>query len=208
MTIDTHPLGLEYLEPAFELATQVFASESTLHRALGIGLSEYQSYLRRPFESMVREGLSIAATDRGSGRLVGCLMLTDFAGALSDGADPPPALAPLAALTAQIGRRYKALREITVGEAVLVDMGAVSKEATGCGVYQRMRAAAHETARARGFRWVLGELSSAATQHVVLNRLGHRNMAEIVFADFVFGGARPFQEIRDPVSLVLSEGDL
>ncbi len=52
------------------------------------------------------------------------------------------------------------------------------------------------------------ELSSAATQHVVLELLGHRKMAEIPFAEFQFGEEHPFQAIKEPLSIILSEGKL
>ena len=55
---------------------------------------------------------------------------------------------------------------------------------------------------------MIGELSSVATQHVVLNRLQHRSVAEIRFDTFEYAGGYPFRGISDPPSIVLAEGDL
>ena len=87
-------------------------------------------------------------------------------------------------------------------------MGAVSSAARGQGIYQRMRATAHEVARDKGYKRVLGELSSAATQHVVLNQLGHRKMVEILFSEFRYSETLPFASIENPPSIILSEGTL
>ncbi|MBE1283501.1 MAG: hypothetical protein GJ676_09325 [Rhodobacteraceae bacterium] len=208
MSIDIKVLELTHLDAAFDLATQTFAEASTLHRALKIGLNEYKEYLRDPFQLMVKEGLSIAATDNHSGHLVGCLVVTDFARQLFEETNTNTKFSPLSALTEDLCRQYQSKRDVSVGEAILVDMAAVSEEAAGKGVYQQMRAAAHDLARSQGFQLVIGELSSAATQHVVLELLGHKKMAEIAFAEFQFGEERPFQEIKEPPSIILSEGRL
>lgn len=205
MEIEIRPLESDLIEPAFALATRVFSAGSTVHRALGIGLEEYRAYLRASFEEMVAEGLSVAAIDAATGDMMGCMIVTDFHGQLTDNSCPPAKFAPLAALTGALCDQYA---RIGPGEVILVDMGAVSDKAAGMGAYQRMRAAVQNGARAKGYQRVVGELSSAATQHVVLNRLGHKKLAEIQFADFEFGGKRPFQTITDPPSILLTEGEL
>ncbi len=208
MAVSLNLLEAARLNAAFNLATKVFAEASTLHRALKIGLNEYREHLRHPFEMMVREGLSITATDNHSGELVGCLIVTDFSNQFVEKANPSPRFAPLSAITKDLCRQYQRKRLISVADAILVDMGAVSKEAGGTGIYKQMRTAAHDLARSRGFKLVIGELSSAVTQHVVLERLGHRKMAEINFAEFQYGNERPFHTIQNPPSIILSEGDL
>ena len=87
-------------------------------------------------------------------------------------------------------------------------MGAVSSLAAGQGVYQKLRNAAQNNAKELGYRFVVGELSSASTQHVVLNKLGHSKVAEVLFSSFEFAGSRPFASINEPESIVLAEGML
>ena len=60
-------------------------------------------------------------------------------------------------------------------------------------------------AKAAGFNTVIGELSSAATQHVCVNSLGQTVMAEIEYASFEFAGGYPFAEIVKPPSIQLVE---
>ncbi|KMW59330.1 hypothetical protein AIOL_004312 [Candidatus Rhodobacter oscarellae] len=200
------PLGRDQLEPAFALATEVFIAGSNVHRALGIGLEAYRAYLRPSFEAMVAEGLSFAATDAATGALAGCVIVTDFSKTGTAPARRDPALAPLIALTDALGSKYP--RALGAGEAILVDMACVAEGYTGRGLYTALRGAAQDHAARRGFRWALGELSSAATQHVILGKMGHRALARVDFATFEFNGQRPFASITKPRGLVLSEGAL
>ncbi len=200
------PLTGELQEEAFALAAEVFVESSTLHRALGIGLEEYRNYLRQSFAEMLAEDLSVAAVDEKSGRLSGCLIATDFAGQFTAQREPSGRFAPLAALTAALCDQYGPAPN--PGQAMLVDMGAVLPGYAGHGVYKQLRKAVEVRARNRGFQTIIGELSSAATQHVILNRLGHRKVAEISFASFEHDGGFPFAAITEPASIVLAEGVL
>lgn len=208
MSIEIRQLDEGSLQPAFDLAIRVFAGASTLHRALNAGLDEYRDHLRGPFRSTIGEGLSVVAIERGSGDLVGCLIATDYRNHTTGGAGEPLDFGPISALSAALFRQYRRQRTVGSGEVVLVDMAAVAKDAHGKGVYQRMRSAAHDLARNRGYFRVVGELSSTATQHVVLDRLGHRNAAEVAFATFEYEGKRPFRSIDKPPSIILAEGEL
>ena len=207
MEIDLHPLGDAHFDAAFALATEVFVARSVLHRALDVGLAEYRRYLAPSFAAMIAEGLSVVAVERRTGAVVGCLVAGDYR-TPPVACEAPPRLAPLGALMADLRRRYECRRGPAPGEAMLVDMAAVAGGATGHGLYRRMREAVHERGRKSGFRMVIGEATSTATQHVLLNRLGHRRMAEIPFREFTHEGAHPFAAIVDPPSIVLAEGDL
>jgi len=208
MNYEIVPLDKPLVEPAFTLATEVFIQGSTLHRALGIGLEEYRNYLRPSFSAMVAEALSFCAVGCESRELIGCLIATDFSASIDAPVVASGEFAALSALTRELSRSYHEHRAVNAGEVMLMDMGVVSPRAIGTGVYQKMRATAQARGRERGFRWVVGELSSAATQHVVLNKLNHRKVAEVMFSDFEFGGAVPFRSIESPRSIVLAEGDL
>ena len=53
-----------------------------------------------------------------------------------------------------------------------------------------------------------GELTSTATQKVVLEKMGHRKSAEIAFAEFTLNGRLPFATITDPKTVILAEETL
>ncbi|MEM7068896.1 MAG: hypothetical protein AAF478_08415 [Pseudomonadota bacterium] len=208
MAISCEIIDQQRLEPAFELVTQVFVQSSTLHQAMAVDLDKYRQYLYPSFLAMIGERLSIAAMDDQTNEILGCLIVTELGAPQEIVQGTPEYLKPIAALTAELCLRYRQRRPYVGGEVVLVDMGAVSPSAGGKGVYQTLRNVAQETARDRGFRYVVGELSSAATQHVIINKLGHRKMAEVSFNEFDYEGRRPFQSISEPRSIILAEFEL
>ncbi|MEO0329938.1 MAG: hypothetical protein AAF217_15255 [Pseudomonadota bacterium] len=208
MTIEFHKIDEKLLEPAFELATEVFINRSTLHKALRIGLDDYRTYIRPSFEGMVAEGYSIAAVDIDTGTLIGCMIVTDFFDQLKNLPDQTGVFAALGALTHSLRQQYLQKDTVQPGEALLIDMGIVADAGSGRGIYQQMRALVQVTAREAGYRLLIGELSSYATQHVVLEKLGHRKRAEIAFDTFRYGEDFPFRSITEPKSIILAEGSL
>lgn len=200
------PLDAGRVDAAFDLATRVFATRSTLHRALDIDLADYRRALRAPFEAMVAEGHSFVAINARD-QVIGCVIAGDITLSHPTG-EPLDKLEPVTALTQRLTAAYIAHRHPKPGEAVLIDMAAVAEGYGGQGLYRRLRLACQDAARAHGFRRVVGELSSAATQAVVLGQMGHRRVAEVDLSALEFDGWRPFAGILDPNSVVLAEGEL
>ncbi|ADE39552.1 ATP transporter ATP-binding protein [Candidatus Puniceispirillum marinum IMCC1322] len=56
-----------------------------------------------------------------------------------------------------------------------------------------------------GYKYVIGELTSSATQKVILEKMGHRNCAEVNLSRFSDGNRRPFASVVDPEIIVLAE---
>ena len=134
------------VEAAFLLATQVFVTGSTVHRVLGGSLEEYRAYLRPSFDAAAQQGLSVIAK-AATGELLGCMIVVDFVESAQDTAEPHPIFGPVSALTTALSARYARYRTVEAGEVILVDMAAVSPEASGSGVYQKMRDAVGRIAR-------------------------------------------------------------
>lgn len=197
------PLSLAHIERAFDLTTKVFAQSSSIHAALSVNMDAYRASLRPSFETMVAQNLSLAACDTDGG-LLGCLIATDLQLALTQSAPNGP-YPEIGALTQELMHRYLAHRQVSPGETMLVDMAAVHPKARGLGVYKALRTHVQDTALKSGWHAIVGELSSAATQHVVLDQMGHRNVAELMFADFEWRGTRPFAKITSPPSIILAE---
>ncbi len=202
--MDIRALGPADTEGAFDVATRAFVEGSALHRALGIGLAEYREYLRPSFMAMVAQGLSVCAVE--DDQVVGCMIAVDMHG--GDGSTATGAFAPLGALLDALGDAYRREGDFGPGEVVLVDIGAVAASHAGRGLYRAMRLTTQDRARERGFRRVVGELTSSATQHVVLGMPGQRQVAAIRFAEFCHDGAYPFAGITEPEAVVVAEGVL
>jgi hypothetical protein len=205
MAFDICRLDHRWCEAAFELATEVFVRHSHLHLAVGADLSSYRANVAADFYRDVMDGLSLVAIDRRYNTVIGVLLVRDFT---------KPALvqindtcyAPIVAVTNQLAADYQRGRHISAGEVALVDMAAVNPDFAGQGVYRALRMALAVHAYECGYRFVVGELSSVVTQRLVLDRLHHKNCAELVLADFIYDGKRPFAAIHTPAKIILAEG--
>lgn len=201
------PITANLLDPVFDLATRVFAASSNLHRALNVDMTRYRRALRPCFEAMVAQHHSLTALSP-DGQVLGCLIATHLEEAFIA---PQDTLAPypqISALTGQLLQTYRTDRPSGVNHTLLVDMAATHPDARHLGLYSALRAHIETQARTAGLTFIMGALSSAITQHVVLSRMGHRKVAEIRFAEFEWNGTRPFQSITSPPSIVLAEGTL
>ena len=205
-TFQIEPLTKERLDCAFALTTEVFAASSSLHAVLSVDLHLYQTSLRPAFEAMVQEGLSLVATD-AKGQMLGALIATDLHATLRDPAPSGP-YAQISALTQTLTQIYRAQRAFGPGEVLLVDMAAVHPDARGLGIYRALRQHLEDRLHKTHWHYVVGELSSVATQKLVLEKMGHRSAAEIAFDRFEWNGTRPFAYITSPPSIILAEGAL
>jgi len=198
----------EHAAKAFNIACDVFVNASVLHTAVGVTLEDYRRYMHTPFNAMQKQGLSLVAIDSRSNEIIGCLVACDYADQATNSIETPPVLRPVNALLCDLETRYRANRQINPGEYMLVDMAAVKPAARGLGLYSELRLAAHRIGQQSGFKRVVGELSSAATQHLCFNRLGHHICAEIHYASFEYSNHKPFASISEPPSIMLAEGKL
>jgi len=103
---------------------------------------------------------------------------------------------------------YRRSMQFPIGEYMLVDMAVVTPSARGQGIYRKLREAIHGVGRAAGFLTVVGELSSAATQHLCINVFNHKVCAEISYSSYDYKGSTPFSNIESPETIVLAEGRL
>ncbi|MDC1120645.1 hypothetical protein OAT72_02110 [Alphaproteobacteria bacterium] len=198
-------------EDAFLFVSEVFATRSTLHRAINIEIDVYRDYLKASYQQAIDQGLSIVAVDESEKEICGVLIAKDIiakdiiASNKTTRVLQVKKLLPITKLSQKLDEIYYAQRQITFGDAMLVDMAAVSQHHGGLDIYKDMRLKAHTMAAQKGFKFVIGQLSSQRTQKIVLSELGHRNCGEIAFSQFTCDGRRPFASIKNPKSIIISE---
>ena len=206
---EIHSLDESRAEQAFALASLNFATQSILHKTIAADLEEYRAYLRPTFFDDLGNGLSLMATDPNSGELMGILVVRDFRKQRFAGDLPyQEKYDQISALFEELEAIYMQARQLAPGDALLVDMAAVPLAHNGKGIYQALRTEISIRAKSLGYKYIIGELTSSATQKVVLEKMGHRKCAEIAFAGFTLNGTRPFASITDPQTVILAEETL
>lgn len=195
-------------EDALIFVCQEFTANSVLHKDSGVSLTDYTNYLRKPFLDMAAEQLSFLAIDESNGRIVGCLLAGDYAIPHSSDALVPVQIKPINALIAELERCYDSKRTKLTGTTLFVDIAVVTKDARGQGLYFQLRQSTHQAAIEKGFRTVIGELSSKPPQKMCTEKLGHKVICEIAYHAFEYEGTLPFKDVPDPPSIQLVEGKL
>lgn len=198
------PLTVNQSAEALTLVTNEFSVSSPLHQATAVTPQEYQDYLSKNWQSYAFGGPvnSLGAFSSLDNRLLGCLIATRFPVSFVQLDLLPKKQKPIAALLQALELQYLQCNDYST-DSLLVDLAVVAKNQRGCGIYQQLRTAFHEAAALAGYNTVYGELSSAATQHVCVSKLGHQVVAEIHYADFQYDGRKPFASIEDPCSIQL-----
>ncbi|MEK9855908.1 MAG: hypothetical protein VW495_13975 [Rhodobiaceae bacterium] len=206
---EIHSLDESRAEQAFALASLNFATQSVLHKTIAADLQEYRAYLRPTFLDDLGNGLSLMATDPNGDELMGILVVRDFCKQRFAGDLPyQEKYDQISALFEELEAIYMQARHLAAGDALLVDMAAVTSVHAGKGIYQALRKEISNRAKSLGYKYIIGELTSSATQKVVLEKMGHRKCAEIAFAEFTLQGTRPFASITDPKTVILAEETL
>jgi len=190
------------------LISEVFCAQSSLHVASGIQADEYREYLREMFFEMLDQGLSLAAIDPSTGTLRACLIACDYDLQPQFHGELPDKYLAKAALLEHLDGLYRQVRDVAPGSCLLVDMAAVDPCASQAGIYQLLRAEIELVASRAGFKWIVGELSAAATQHVCVEKLRQRVVATVRYADFEYAGEKPFASIADPETIILAEAEV
>ncbi len=202
------PLRKQHRDDALSLVCNQFATGSVLHKAMKIGVDEYRLHIQEAFNIAIEEELSVIAIDSESGQVLGCLIATEFVVKRTDITLLPPKFRPIKSLLENLEEIYVRSKKIARGEYMLVDLAIVSDTARGQGIYSKLRSAVHDIGRKRHFKYVVGELSSAATQHLCVEKLGQSVKAEITYANFDYEGSFPFKSIQVPPSIQLAESRL
>ena len=122
-------------DDAFLLLSEVFATRSTLHRAINIEIDLYRDYLKAGYQQAIDHGLSIVAVDESEQEICGLLIAKDIV--VSDSTRQvlqAKKLLPITKLSQKLDEIYFAQRQINLGDAVLVDMAAVSQHHGGLNI--------------------------------------------------------------------------
>lgn len=216
------PLQLADAEQALQFVCREFVAGSPVHRAVGVAYEEYLGYLRSPFTTMAAEGVSFVAIEEATAEIAGCVLAGDFHPDVSgsnmlptevtSSKEPdstvPESMRAIKALLTELERPYQQRLSNKPEETLIVDIAAVNRRTRGQGLYRRLRLAAHEAAKKRGFSRVVGELSSAATQRFCVEQLGHKILNEVAYKTFRFNNTNPFASIEQPPTIQLVEGSL
>jgi len=203
------PLNESHSEQCLSLVTNYFCRQSTLHVATHVSSKELRDYLSRHWHRYACEGpiTSLVAISDDGAEALGCIIVRRFPTLIGSLNNLPVKLQPITALLQALEAQFLEQNESSAW-SVLVDLAVVKESASNRGIYQHLRSELHQRASKAGYKKIYGQLTSAAAQHVCVEKLGHKVVSEIVYENFSFDGTRPFATIETPKSIQLVEGCL
>ena len=184
-----------------------FARADPLSVAAGLSAEQIEGFVRGVTRVENVADLSIVARDAATGAVVGVLLGEDAAA-------PPPSAPPampgsfiplLTLFVALVGEMPA--RNAEPGEVVHLYMLAVDEPVTRRGIAQRLVEASVANAAARGYGLAVNEAAGRVSHHVFGKR-GFTDRARISYAEFEYGGRRPFAAVADEGGIVSMERDL
>jgi len=196
-------------EEILTLVCEEFCSNSTLHKALGIGTEEYREAMTDGWHDYLFSGpvAPLLATGTDNNKILACIIPAPFPSDFKDFQTLPEIQQAIPALLAELETRY--LQKYKPPEkSLLVDIAVVAADAANTGIYQQLRLALERNAADAGFEKIFGELSSAATQRVCVEKFKHKLVAEIPYQKFTYKNRKPFASISSPESIQLVEQSL
>lgn len=194
----------QYYADALSLVCNEFFPYSSLHNAVEMDRAEFEGYMTQEWHSYISKCplTGLVAVDVSSNSVVGCLIPARFPSDYSDLESLTSKRQSIAVLLQKLEAIYLQTTP-SLRDALMVDIAVVSKAAGGQGIYQSMRKKFQLLAAANGYRYVIGALSSAATQKVCIEKLNHEVVSEIRFSDYNELENYPFASITSPKSIQL-----
>ena len=205
-------LDAHYSNAALELICNEFCTNSTLHRAVGLKRPEFRQSMSQGWENTIKRSpvTPLVAIDTNTDRVIGCMIPEHFPADFSGIDKLPSKRRSIALLLQALEEKYFRTHpnNETNDRLILIDLAVVSRAHSGLGIYQELRQTMHVNAKEAGYQSIVGELSSAATQRVCVEKFGHRVMAEIDFKSYSEGPRQPFISIAEPPTIQLVVGEL
>lgn len=199
-------LSKENLEGAVQCVSRAFTMNEPMSKQLGITVEEFLVFARLCYSEIINDGLSLVAIHRATERVVGVRISEDFCRVPQEDYDGiSPKFIPLFAILDTLSNRYREIRQVVPGKFAHMFMVGVEPEFANQGLAPRMYRHFIKLAMEKGYTYAVTEPTGTISQHVLRNKFGFDVLDEIFYEDFVFEGAKPFEEIEDHQSAQLME---
>lgn len=186
-----------------------FPDNEPMTKSLGISQDAFQDLAEIFVRKTAIDGLSIAAKDRWTGKLLGCQISEDFEG------EPPGGLEhlhsdfnPILALLNTLDSHYKSSHLIFPNELLHEFMMGVYPEHKGRNIGYNLLKASHILGRMKGFKGAIAEVTGPISQRIFVDKHHYQVLKEIKYHQFKFHGNACFKGIGEYAACQLVYKDL
>ena len=194
----------EVLDDMAGVVANAFAGYEPTSVALDISSEEFVDYVQLYGTRMLRENLTIVATDLSTGDLVGALIADDLASGSPAGREHlSEKFEPVLALLDELGERYREGRDIVSGQYLHLAMLGVRRPIQNKRVGQTLLRLCLNHGADRGYRVAVAEATGAISQHILKDKFGFVPRVEVSYKTFAHRGKRVFESIEGHAGSVL-----
>ena len=196
----------EVLDDMAGVVANAFAGYEPTSVALGISSEEFVDYVQLYGTRMLRENLTIVATDLTTGDLVGALIADDLASGSPAGREHiSEKFEPVLALLDELGEHYREGRDIVPGHYLHLAMLGVAKAFQNRGVGQNLLRLCLSHAADRSYRVAVAEATGTISQHILKDKFGFIHRVDVSYKTFIYRDKRIFASIEDHSGTVLMD---
>lgn len=202
--IDYKILQENDLEETTVLLSDVFTGGEPSVRYFGITAKEYQYFAQLYCTKGIEEGLSIIAKDKGTGKIVAFLISEDFDSSAPEGIENIDRKIVIdMAIVDAIEEEAKVNKKEGERRFHIFFCG-TEKEYVNRGIMTTLIDESIKLAKRKKFTNIIAEATGFTTQHI-FKKFGFEEKKMIEYKKFVFEGKHIYENLDDPVGIILME---
>jgi ribosomal protein S18 acetylase RimI-like enzyme len=196
---------IDDVESTSQLMSETFTAREPITLAMEIGYEEHLSFSRALTTEAARDGLSLVAEERETGKIVGYLISEDLFKVQSESL--PPKYIPIFDLLDELSRDYKSTAREHSRKVLHLLMVGVDLQHAQQGLATKLVSHTINSAPAAGFGSAVTEATATYSQNL-FNTLGFATTKEILYREHKLNGIKPFARIQTPTKCLFMEKEL
>lgn len=192
------------MEKTAVLISEVFSEREPSVRYFGITAREYLYISHLYCRKGVEEGLSVIAKDKYKGKIIAFMICEDFDSAEPEGIEKIDRKIVIdMAIVNAVEEDAKANKK--EGERRFhIFFGGTEKEYINRGIMTTLIDESIKLAKRKRFTNIIAEATGSVTQHI-FKKFGFKENKTIEYKKFVFEGKNIYQNLEDPIGIILME---
>lgn len=194
------------MEQTIACIIETFSRKEPMVIALGIIPDENLFFVKIVCEKAVKDGLSIVAKDKVTGKVIGFCLSEDLESEPPEGFDKiNMKIHPILELLTRLDEEYKKSRKVIKGKFFHLYMVGVSEPFEKQNIGTTLLDENLKLAKLKNFSVAIAEATGSVSQHIIRYKLEFNEMFAIDYKSFKYKGKNVFKNIENSPSCILLE---
>ncbi len=194
------------IEQTIICVIETFSRGEPMAKSLGITSNEYHFFAEIVCKKAVKDGLSIVAKDKATGKVIGFCISEDLISEPPEGIEKVNAkFHPILALLTSLDEKYITSHKVEKGQIFHLYMAGVSESYKNRNIATMLLAESLKLAKLKNFSGAIAEATGLVSQHIIRDKLGFEEKDVIKYKSFLYEGKNIFKNIVNPPKCILLE---